>query len=139
MEKQKVGMKTSLAYTEAISYLKALVESMESGRIVVENGENHVSLTPPENVTVKIEAKTKKDKQKFSLEVSWPVNAGTPLAISDREPAPEAVPAAERETAPEAAPEAAVEEKKEKAKKPEKAKPKTAAGQKKPKNKKKKK
>jgi hypothetical protein len=59
---------------------------LESGKIVIESGDEHVTLVPDEHVDIKIEAKAKKDKQKFSFEVSWFDNGKADLKISDKEP-----------------------------------------------------
>ena len=83
MENQKISVKMDLPYKEAVSYMKALVESLESGKIVVENGEEHVTLTPMEHVDIKVEAKAKKDKQKFSFEISWSDQTEANLKISE--------------------------------------------------------
>jgi amphi-Trp domain-containing protein len=95
MEKQKIGIKTSLTYKEVIAYLKDFVKSLESGKIVLESGGEHVTLTPTENVHVKIEAKAKKDKQKLSFEISWCEPAEADLRIGDKEPEAPAPAAAE--------------------------------------------
>lgn len=71
MEKSKLSVTQQLAYTDAVAYLEALVESFKSGNIVVEQAGEFVTLSPREHVEVTIEAKAKKDKQKFSLELSW--------------------------------------------------------------------
>ncbi|MDD3312138.1 amphi-Trp domain-containing protein [Pseudodesulfovibrio sp.] len=107
MEKRKIGVKTALPYTEAVAYLKALVKSLESGRIVVESGGEHVALTPGDQVEIEVEAKTGKGRQKFSLEIGWAEMGATDLKISDKEPAP--APKSDAEAAPELAPATAEE------------------------------
>lgn len=98
MEKQKISVKMHLPYEEAVSYLEDLLKSLKAGTVVVESGGDHVTMKPAGNVAVEIEAKVKKDKQKFGLEIEWTDAAPGDLTISDTEPAP--VPAEAAETAP---------------------------------------
>lgn len=86
MSKQKVSVSMELAYSEALSYMKDLVKGMESGRINVESGEESVTLVPSERIAIKVEAKVKKDKQKFAFELSWADQAEPTLVISDSKP-----------------------------------------------------
>jgi amphi-Trp domain-containing protein len=56
---------------EVISYLQALAQSLQDGRIVVSHGEKAMDLAPPSFLTLEIEAKQKKDKTKFGFEIAW--------------------------------------------------------------------
>lgn len=71
MDKNKLSVTQQLAYTDAVSYLEALLESFKAGQIVVAADGEQVTLSPREHVEVTVEAKSKKDKQKFSLELGW--------------------------------------------------------------------
>ncbi len=71
MEKTKLSVTQQLAYTDAVTYLEALLASFRAGQIVVEQDGEFVTLSPREHVEVTVEAKAKKDKQKFSLELAW--------------------------------------------------------------------
>ncbi|MGE4293884.1 MAG: amphi-Trp domain-containing protein [Desulfovibrio sp.] len=88
MDKGKIEVKQMLAYDDALGYLEDLVASFREGRIVVRKGEEFVTLTPLETVEIEVSAKHKKDKQKFSLELSWAALAedDEPLSISDKLP-----------------------------------------------------
>jgi amphi-Trp domain-containing protein len=88
MEKQKIGVKMSLPFADAASYLEDLLKSFKAGRIVVQKDDEFVTLTPPEQVMVEVEARDKKGKQKFSLELSWIEGEEGNLKISDKEPEP---------------------------------------------------
>lgn len=87
MEKQKIEVKKNLEYTEAIAYMEALLQSLKAGTIVVQSGEDHITMTPAEHIGIKVEAKSKKGKQKFGLEISWTEGSSTDLTITDKEPA----------------------------------------------------
>ncbi|MCJ2164396.1 MULTISPECIES: amphi-Trp domain-containing protein [unclassified Pseudodesulfovibrio] len=87
MEKQKVGVTKTLEYEDAVAYLEALTKSFKSGTIVIESGEDHVVMKPSGQVSIKVEAKTKKDKQKIGFEIAWNDADAADLKISDREPA----------------------------------------------------
>ena len=90
MNKDKVEMKKTMAFAEAADYLAELHKHFKQGKIVIVQGEDHVVMTPPDHVTVEIEAKQKKGKQKFSLEVSWVESEAGDLTITDTEPEPPA-------------------------------------------------
>lgn len=107
MEKQKIGVKMNLPYKEAVSYLEDLLKSLKSGTVVVESGDDHVTIKPSENVVIEVEAKIKKGKQKFGLEIEWTDAVAGDLTISDKEPKPEktaAKPVAAKSTPKKSAP-----------------------------------
>lgn len=70
-EKCKVEIEQYVETKEAIKYLEDLVKGLKSGSIVVQHGEESVTLTPPDMIELELEAKQKKDKSKFVLELSW--------------------------------------------------------------------
>ncbi len=88
MEKQKIEVKTHLPYKDAVSYIEDFLKSLKSGTIVVENGTDHVELSPAESVSIEVVAKAKKGKQKFSFEVEWTEPSCDSLNISDQKPIP---------------------------------------------------
>ncbi|ADU62195.1 MAG: amphi-Trp domain-containing protein [Pseudodesulfovibrio sp.] len=90
MEKRKINVKMSLSYPEVVAYLEDLLKSFKSRKIVVQTGEDHLVMTPPEQVGVKVEAKIKKDRQSIGFELSWVQCETGCLSISDREPEPAA-------------------------------------------------
>lgn len=73
MEKDKIELKTSMETAEVADYLTALANGFRAGRIVIEKDGEHLVLSPAEmsRAEVEIEARIKKDKAKFSLELSW--------------------------------------------------------------------
>ncbi len=56
MEKEKIDVKTTLQYKDAVSYLEDLTRSFKSGTIVIESGENSLIMKPGEQVSIKVEA-----------------------------------------------------------------------------------
>ncbi|MBU1247354.1 MAG: amphi-Trp domain-containing protein [Proteobacteria bacterium] len=98
MDKNKIGIKQTLPYAEAIGYLEQLLASFKAGTIVIAKGEEQLTLTPAELVSVEIEAKAKKGISKFSLELSWVENIGEALTITDKAIEPASNPAAEKTT-----------------------------------------
>lgn len=91
MDKQKINVKKVLEYKDAVSYIEDLAKSFRSGTIVLESGEEQLVMKPSAQVAVKVEAKTKKDKQKISFELSWSEAESADLKIGDHQT--EAVPA----------------------------------------------
>lgn len=94
MEKQKLDVTMTLPYMEAVAYLEDMLESLKSGKVVVQKGTEFVSMIPGDQVTMELGAKSKKGKQKFSFEMSWTESGEGDLVISGKEPV-FAAPAAE--------------------------------------------
>jgi amphi-Trp domain-containing protein len=53
------------------NYLRALLDGMESGRLVLTSGEQEMELSPAEVLKVKIKASDKGDGAKLSIKLSW--------------------------------------------------------------------
>lgn len=73
MEKDKIELKCVMATAEVADYLAALAKGFRAGRIVVEKDGEHLVLSPDAmaKAEVEVEARLKKDKAKFSLELTW--------------------------------------------------------------------
>jgi len=71
MDKDKIEMKTLMESAAVAEYLTQLAEGFKSGVIVVEKDGESLTLNPTETAEVEVEARVKKDKARFSLEVSW--------------------------------------------------------------------
>lgn len=73
MEKDKIELKTVMETAEVADYLTALAKGFRAGRIVIEKDGEHLVLSPAamSKAEVEIEARIKKDKAKFSLELCW--------------------------------------------------------------------
>ena len=86
MSDKEIGFKRMVAIGEAVTYLEALAQSVQNGRIIVEHGDKALDLTPPSVVALEIEAKQNKDKFKFGFEITWKhvsdKDGGEPLKIS---------------------------------------------------------
>ena len=89
METNKISLKQIMETKDVITYLEDLIKSFKAGKVVVQQGENHLDLQAPELVDIKVEAKVKKDKSKFGLELSWrsmPAEAVEPVTIKSKVP-----------------------------------------------------
>lgn len=73
MEKDKIELKAIMETAEVADYLTALAKGFRAGRIVVEKDGEHLVLNPAamSKAEVEVEARIKKDKAKFSLELCW--------------------------------------------------------------------
>lgn len=71
MDKDKIEMKTLMESAAVAEYLTQLAKGFKSGSIVVEKDGESLTLTPAETAEVEVEARVKKDKARFSLEVTW--------------------------------------------------------------------
>lgn len=73
MEKDKIELKTVMETADVADYLTALAKGFRAGRIVIEKDGEHLVLSPAamSKAEVEIEARIKKDKAKFSLELCW--------------------------------------------------------------------
>jgi amphi-Trp domain-containing protein len=86
MDTDKIEMKTLMDSAAVADYLIALAKGFKDGCIVVEKDGEKLTLTPAETAEVEVEARMKKDKARFSLEVTWrmaqPQDGVTSLKIS---------------------------------------------------------
>ncbi|MFP4070691.1 MAG: amphi-Trp domain-containing protein [Desulfovibrionales bacterium] len=71
MEKEKIEIKQQMSLEELVIYLEDMTESLKQGRLVIEQGEEYVTLEPERAVDVKVKAKHKEDKVKVKVEFSW--------------------------------------------------------------------
>jgi len=94
MDKDKIELKTIMETADVADYLTALAKGFRAGRIVIEKDGEHLVLSPAamSKAEVEIEARIKKDKAKFSLELSWllapELEEGTGLKIGTELPKP---------------------------------------------------
>ncbi|KMY66719.1 hypothetical protein AAU61_16625 [Desulfocarbo indianensis] len=67
----KVEIEGAMGLNQAISYLEDVLNSLKGGTIRVEAGTDIVVLRPSQAVDFSMSASQKKDKEKFSLKISW--------------------------------------------------------------------
>lgn len=96
MDKDKIEMKATMESAAVAEYLTALAKGFKTGIITVEKNGESLTMIPVEIAEVEVEARVKKDKARFSLEVSWRLpqeqdDAATSFSISAE--APKAAPA----------------------------------------------
>ncbi|MGE4296804.1 MAG: amphi-Trp domain-containing protein [Desulfovibrionaceae bacterium] len=94
MSKNKVKVEGMLDLGRVIEYLESVVASLKAGVLRFESDDQAITLTPPSVVDVEMQASQKKDKEKFSFEITWrheyAAMRGAAVTISSDEPAPEA-------------------------------------------------
>lgn len=71
MSEGKVKIKQEMETGKVIEHLKDLVASLEAGTLRVEDGDQSLVLGIPETLFFEMKVKSKKDKAKCSLELSW--------------------------------------------------------------------
>ncbi|HWR05069.1 MAG TPA: amphi-Trp domain-containing protein, partial [Humidesulfovibrio sp.] len=71
MDKDKIELKTVMESAAVADYLTALAKGFKTGRLTIEKDGECLCLAPAETAEVEVEARVKKDKARFSLEVSW--------------------------------------------------------------------
>lgn len=91
--------KTSVSYQgvvqldEVKAVLRSLLASLDEGKVVVQRGTEHVTLTPAGTVELELTGKEKKDRQSLELEISWrkqePVQSSAGISITSIEPEPQ--------------------------------------------------
>jgi len=69
--KHKVEAKLLVTREEAADYLASLVQTLRDGTLHLQSGEEEITLAPSEQVSVKMKASAKEEKQKFELSLSW--------------------------------------------------------------------
>ncbi|WP_147822451.1 amphi-Trp domain-containing protein [Salidesulfovibrio onnuriiensis] len=103
MHKNKIDMKLSLSREEAISYLEDLLKSLKAGTVVVQEGEDFVSMVPGEQVLVNLGAQMDTDRNSFNFTMSWSQTEHRDLAVQEKAAVPaktERTPLARRFAAP---------------------------------------
>ena len=65
------NVKSSVDKSELCKILRDLADSIELGKVVLEKEDSFVSFEPSNDLTLKVEAEQKKDREKFSLDVTW--------------------------------------------------------------------
>jgi amphi-Trp domain-containing protein len=90
MKKDKITQHEKAERQEVAGYLEALLNSLRNGKIVVEQNGNFISLHLPEILEIEIEARQKKEKSSFTIEISWKepetYDEKTKIKISSEEP-----------------------------------------------------
>lgn len=71
MSDNSIELRKVIEIQNAVEYLEALAAGLKAGNIVVEQGERKLTLNPPPIVELQIEAKQKKAKAKFVMELQW--------------------------------------------------------------------
>lgn len=86
----KILVEEMMETSNVVAFLEGLVKGFKEGKIVVEKGVESLTLVPPAWVDVEVEAKQKKGKAKFSLELSWltPATDEAPLSVGSEPTAP---------------------------------------------------
>lgn len=70
-DKEKIKIEGVMQLTEVIANLEKLVDDMKLGLVTLAAGDESLELRPSVLVNVDMKAARKKDKEKFSLEISW--------------------------------------------------------------------
>ena len=52
-------------------YLEHLSKSIKSGKLLINKGSDELMLEPEGKIEIKVEAKQKKNKEKFELKMNW--------------------------------------------------------------------
>lgn len=71
MEKKTIEIEETMTREQVADYFRMLATGLQNGSIELKNGEETLTLTPTEMIAVEIAAKQKKDKSKFTMEISW--------------------------------------------------------------------
>ena len=91
-DKRTVSFEGAVTLDEAIAYLKSLQTALKKGSVFVQNGQEVIGLEPGSEMTMEVEARSKKEKQSIKFALRWekidvpeehPLDA---FAISDTEP-----------------------------------------------------
>ncbi len=90
MDKDKLAYRQIMTAAEAVTYLEGLIQGFKAGSVLVSQGEDSLALAPGQDIEVEVEARRKKDKERFSLEFSWRVAPEIDAAAKLNVGAPEA-------------------------------------------------
>ena len=71
MDTDKIELKAVMNIAQVAEYLTGLAKGLKAGSVVVEQEGQCLTLPGADTVEVEVEARLKKDKAKFSVEISW--------------------------------------------------------------------
>ena len=71
MEKNEIQVEALMERARAVSYLQDLVNSLKSGEIGIQHGEQALSFSPEASVKVSVKGKKKEGKESLSFKLSW--------------------------------------------------------------------
>ncbi len=92
-KREEVKIKRTVSNEVMVKLLRDLAGSFEKGRVVIQGGDDFVTLEPVKHMNMAMEAAcTKKGKEKIEIELSWKRfdeegEKADDLVISDEEPA----------------------------------------------------
>ena len=78
MGSRKLKVQGMMELSQAVAYLEDVLQSLKEGAIRVESGNEVMSLNPGGIVDFEMQLSQKKEKEKFSLEISWKLDAKSP-------------------------------------------------------------
>lgn len=67
----KVKIDGAMELAQVVTYLEDIVKGLKSGAVHVQLGQDSVLLHPASILSFEMEVSQKKDKEKFSFEMSW--------------------------------------------------------------------
>ncbi len=67
----KVKIDGAMELSQVVTYLEDIVKGLKSGSVHVQLGQDSVLLHPTSVLSFEMEVSQKKDKEKFSFEMSW--------------------------------------------------------------------
>lgn len=99
MKKQELSVKGNMDFDSVLKFFEDFMDGFKKRTIVVQKGDEFVTLKPADMMEFEVEAKEKKGKQKLSIELSWreevSLTEDEPLKVCSEEPKVEEAPAEE--------------------------------------------
>lgn len=91
--KSGISVKGTMDFKSVATFLDDLVKSFKDKTVVVQRGDEFVTLKPADSIDIELEAVMKKGKQKLTLELAWREEIESQEEVSfrvtSREPEPE--------------------------------------------------
>ncbi|WP_027183956.1 amphi-Trp domain-containing protein [Desulfovibrio inopinatus] len=97
MSKKGIELKGNMEYQAIVYFLEDILASFKERTICIQKNDDHVTLKPTDSIDFEVEATTKKNKQKLTIELSWTEESVQDttetftISCKEPEPAPEAV------------------------------------------------
>lgn len=91
MKKSSVSVKGSMPAQAVAQVLSELAKCIGDGKVVIGQNQDYVSLTPTDDMDIKIKAGEKKDEERLTMEIKWKKQSDemveeVQLTISSEEP-----------------------------------------------------
>lgn len=71
MGAKELTFKSSMQIDKVIDYIESILESLQNRTLCIQKGDEYITLTPADSLSLEVEAESKSDKEKIAIKLSW--------------------------------------------------------------------